>query len=232
MNGRMLFPLFSFDFLFDTEIGLFEFIKRFCANPEAFDLDILNQDRDILRKLLDERENQNPLSVISTKENMKDIDPLYQDFYNISSHSNIISEAIISGSPILQGLALLCASIKMNSIKPSVWVKNAYEQKKLSKSLSRNYIDQITVVEKPVLKITDVNRGKYNPIYVRNISDIIDLHDENDNINEPIANTKIYCMDTRYNRYLVEQTKMGKFLSTINSIEYVILKRKEENKNE
>ena len=74
MNGRMLFPLFSFDFLFDTEIGLFEFIKRFCANPEAFDLDILNQDRDILRKLLDERENQNPLSVISTKENMKDID--------------------------------------------------------------------------------------------------------------------------------------------------------------
>ena len=40
MNGRFLFPLFSFDFLFDTEIGLFEFIKRFCANPEAFDLDI------------------------------------------------------------------------------------------------------------------------------------------------------------------------------------------------
>ena len=81
LNGRVLNAVIDFDFIVNTELGLVRFIRDNFQDDRVFDLDVLNKsDREIL-SLLCSRDNPNPLSIISTQENMRDIDPLYNSFF-------------------------------------------------------------------------------------------------------------------------------------------------------
>ena len=80
LNGKTLVAVMDFNIIVNTELGLIRFIRENYQDPKAFDLSIVNKsDREIL-SLLYSRKNINPLSVISTKENMPDIDELYKSF--------------------------------------------------------------------------------------------------------------------------------------------------------
>ena len=73
LNGKILAPLIDFDFIVNTELGLIRFIREQYQDDRAFKLDILNKsDREIL-SLLYSRLNYNPLSIISTDNNSKNI---------------------------------------------------------------------------------------------------------------------------------------------------------------
>jgi len=81
LNGKVLNPLVDFDFIVNTELGLIRFIRENYQDDRAFKLDVLNKsDREIL-SLLSSRTNPNPISIISTEENMNDIDDLYNSFF-------------------------------------------------------------------------------------------------------------------------------------------------------
>ena len=93
LNGRVLSALIDFDLVVNTELGLIRFIRENFQDDRAFNLETLNKsDREIL-SLLYSRKNENPLSVISTEDNLGDIDKLYKSFFDsyekeIIEHSN------------------------------------------------------------------------------------------------------------------------------------------------
>ena len=81
LNGKKLNILIDFEFIVNTELGLIRFIKHFFRDERAFKINTLNKsDREIL-SLLYSRKNRNPLSIISTEENMENIDKLYDSFF-------------------------------------------------------------------------------------------------------------------------------------------------------
>ena len=80
LNGRVLSALIDFDLVVNTELGLIRFIRENFQDDRAFNLETLNKsDREIL-SLLYSRKNENPLSIISTEDNLGDIDKLYNFF--------------------------------------------------------------------------------------------------------------------------------------------------------
>ena len=94
-NGKTLHTLIDFDFIVNTELGLIRLIKEQYRDSRAFKLDILDKsDRSIL-SLLSSRTNSNPLSIISTEENMEDIDELYKSFID-TKYLDIIGHSVSS----------------------------------------------------------------------------------------------------------------------------------------
>ena len=94
-NGKTLHTLIDFDFIVNTELGLIRLIREQYRDSRAFKLDILDKsDRSIL-SLLSSRTNSNPLSIISTEENMKDIDELYKSFID-TKYLDIIGHSVSS----------------------------------------------------------------------------------------------------------------------------------------
>lgn len=93
LNGRTLNAVIDFDLIVNTELGLIRFIRENYQDAKAFNLETLNKsDKEIL-SLLFSRKNENPLSIISTEENLGDIDKLYDSFFenykqDIIDHSN------------------------------------------------------------------------------------------------------------------------------------------------
>lgn len=82
MTGKTLSVLIDFNFIINTDIGLIRFIRNNFEDERAFELNVLNKsDRELL-SLLCFRNNWNPLSIISTKSNMENIDSLYYSIMN------------------------------------------------------------------------------------------------------------------------------------------------------
>ena len=81
LGGRVISAMIDFDLVVNTELGLIRFIRNNFQDERAFKLEVLNKsDSDIL-SLLYSRENENPLSIISTEENLGSIDSLYNSFF-------------------------------------------------------------------------------------------------------------------------------------------------------
>lgn len=81
LNGRVITALIDFDLVVNTELGLIRLVREKFQDERAFNLEILNRsDKEIL-SLLFSRKNPNPLSIISTEENLPDIDKLYDSFF-------------------------------------------------------------------------------------------------------------------------------------------------------
>lgn len=81
LNGRVLTAIIDFDLVVNTELGLIRFIRENFQDERAFDLEILNKSDSEILSLLFSRKNDNPLSIISTKENLDNIDKLYESFF-------------------------------------------------------------------------------------------------------------------------------------------------------
>lgn len=73
--------LIDFNALVDTEIGLFELIRREYLDPDVFNVELLNSDIKKLLSLLITREEVNPLYLIANNNiDRKDLDDYYKEF--------------------------------------------------------------------------------------------------------------------------------------------------------
>ena len=94
IGGKVTNVVIDYDFIVNTEVGLIRFIRENFQDSRVFELNILNKsDREIL-SLLYSRKNYNPLSIISTEDNLKDIDGLYKSFFT-NYKTEIIKKAVV-----------------------------------------------------------------------------------------------------------------------------------------
>ena len=130
LNGRVLSALIDFDLIVNTELGLIRFIRENFQDERAFNLEILNKsDREIL-SLLFSRKNKNPLSIISTEENLGDIDKLYKSFFD--SYEKEIIDHSNSDSTIYKFVELVASSGTNFGVISFFAVRNDIEKEALN----------------------------------------------------------------------------------------------------
>ncbi len=183
LNGKTLNAIIDFDFIVNSELGLIRFIKSKYQDPRAFKLDILNKsDRDIL-SLLYSRNNYNPLSIISTEENMNDIDSLYNSFFE--NYKREIIDLSIAESSIVQFVRLTIQARSNYGINLSIAIKDDLEINEI-----RSHFNGFnSCIEK-----SEVNTIKArNPLYVKDYKFFID------NGIDEISDKNIYTSPRKYN---------------------------------
>lgn len=182
LGGRVLAPLIDFDFIIDTDFGLIKFIRENYQDDRAFNLEILNKsDREIL-SLLYTRSARNPLSIISTEENLKDIDDLYKSFFD-NFKEEILDLSIIF-SHIKQFITLIVQYGHSFGIAPIIAVTDKMEKEKINLCCPGVSIiyknDKNTILSK-------------DPFYIKDYTFFTNLFLENS-----IAGKKIYILPLKY----------------------------------
>lgn len=235
MNGRIIQPLFSFDSLFNEEIGLINFIQTFCADSDMWYAKIkedINSEFGIPH-ILNTRVEENPLSPFVKDEYKDDIDSLYEDFMNPDNKDGLYVKAILSHSPIIFSIAnIFIMSMGMGSINPTVMVRNKYELDKLNRSFKdkKNKFSVVICGSKNEMIKEFLTHDSF---ILHNISDILNMYDLSSNGDENflVGNT-IYVSDSGYNRILLEETDLGKTLSFFNNVNYYSTKKMVDVKDE
>lgn len=114
MEGNSNKVLFLFDVVFDLDIGLLNLIKKEFRNKDLMYIELLdNAPIDLIKKILIEREDPNPLSIIMDKDKvtMEDIDDLYAQFM-YERYSDIVKYSIPTDvAKLLNRLALADSKI-------------------------------------------------------------------------------------------------------------------------
>lgn len=183
LNGRTLNAIIDFDFIVNSELGLIRFIKSRYQDERAFKLDILNKsDRDIL-SLLYSRDNYNPLSVISTEENMHDIDALYASFFRHFKRE--IIDLSTAESSIVEFVRMVIAAKTNYGVSLSIAVKDDLEKKEIESHFNGFNV----FIEKSEV---DSIKAK-NPLYVKDYKFFLD-----NGISE-LSDKKIYTSPRKYN---------------------------------
>lgn len=136
LNGKILSVLIDFNFLIDIDIGLIRFIREEFQDSRAFKLDILNKsDREIL-SLLYSRINWNPLSIISTNENLSDIDELYKSF--IDTYKDEILHRSITYKDINEFIGLVFSNVNKFGINPIIYTRDDLEKREINRFFDIN----------------------------------------------------------------------------------------------
>ena len=183
LNGRTLNAVIDFDFIVNSELGLIRFIKTRYQDERAFKLDILNKsDRDIL-SLLYSRDNYNPLSIISTEENMPDIDSLYNSFFE--SFKREIINLSTAETSIIRFIKLIIQSKSNYGINLSIAVNDDLEKDEI-RSHFGGFNSFVEKSESRIIRAKD-------PLYVKDYKFFID------NGIDEISNKKIYTSPRKYN---------------------------------
>ena len=183
LSGRVLATLIDFNLLVDTDIGLIRFIRNNFQDDRAFKLDILNKsDRSIL-SLLYSRENWNPLSIISTEENIKDIDKLYKSFF--SNYKRDILKLSSTQKSLNNFVELMFHNSSNFGINPSIYIEDELEEYEIQRFFEINGF--INTKDKKTLKSRDVYYVKDYRFFTKN-------HIEN-----TIVQKKIYISPRKYN---------------------------------
>lgn len=190
LNGRVLNPVIDFDFIVNTDLGLIRFIRENFQDDRAFNLSILNKsDREIL-SLLYSRKYQNPLSVISSDDNIDDIDPLYKSFFD--NYKEDIIKRSTSEKSIIGFVSLMCSSGMNLGINCSICVRDEIESNQIISHFGRSMI--IDISDKASLLTKDV-------YYVRDFK----FFEEAD-INKNITHKKIYISPRQYVVDFIEES--------------------------
>lgn len=183
LNGRTLNAVIDFDFIVNSELGLIRFIKTRYQDERAFKLDILNKsDRDIL-SLLYSRDNYNPLSIISTEENIPDIDSLYNSFFE--SFKREIINLSTAETSIIRFIKLIIQSKSNYGINLSIAVNDDLEKDEI-RSHFGGFNSFVEKSESRIIRAKD-------PLYVKDYKFFID------NGIDEISNKKIYTSPRKYN---------------------------------
>jgi hypothetical protein len=176
--GRILSTLIDYNFIINTDLGLLKLIREQFQDPRAFILDTVNKSDIELLRLLCTRTNINPLSVISTEENMKDIDKLYLSFFD-TYRDEIVKKSIIDNST-KKFLGLMLNVEASTGIKTSIGANDEYEKEDgkkhfkvipvenynmdLATSFSIFYIRDYTFIEKYKLQNVKDKKFYINPL--------------------------------------------------------------------
>lgn len=156
LNGRNLNALIDFDFLVNTEFGLIKFIQSNFMDDRVFKLDMLSRsDREIL-SLLYSRTNYNPLSIISTEDNMKDIDKLYESF--MDTYKKDIISCSVSEKKIYEFVSVAVMTGSSSGTRVSIAVKDDYEINAIKRRLGKANISDLR---------DSIDIKNYDPLYVK-----------------------------------------------------------------
>lgn len=204
LNGKKLNILIDFDFVVNTELGLIRLIRNFFRDDRAFKLDILDKsDREIL-SLLYSRKNVNPLSIISTEDNISNIDNLYKSF--LDSYK----KEIIFFSTTEKSIYTFITSLIQNGTNNVYFcTKDEYEKKSLKSHFKKIYgftnirnREEILNMDPYYVKdytfFTDNNFNvKGKNIYITNRQYSIDYFSNNDNSLTRVNNIVLIGKDFR-----------------------------------
>ncbi len=166
INGKSINILIDFDLIINTDFGLIQFIKQNYMDERAFNLDTLNSPETTMMELLYSRKNWNPLSVISTDENMDNIDNLYKSFFD--TYKREILRLSVTQKSIDTFLRLMTPASSNLGIIPNVAVNDDIERKFIDyrydgfNFISKNDVD--TIASKDAFYIKDYMIFKNVPI--------------------------------------------------------------------
>lgn len=184
LNGRVLNVLIDFDLIVNTELGLIRYIRENYQDERAFRLDVLNKsDREIL-SLLYSRNHPNPLSIISTEDNMKDIDALYQSFFD--QYRQEIVNRSISDKNIYQFVSLVGTAGRGFGTNPYIAVRDDFEKKEIGNHFKNGRFLFVNKSDKTEMKTKDV-------YYVRDYRFFTD-----NGISDHIIRKKIYMLPKKF----------------------------------
>lgn len=189
LNGKVLNSVIDFDLLVNSELGLIRLIRKKYQNEDAFDLDTLNKsDREIL-SLLYSRTNPNPLSIISTEENMENIDLLYESF--LKSKKQDILELSTSEKRIFDFVSIVEATGMNLGVLASIAVNDDAEidflRRKFKMIQTQYKSDKASLLLKEVFYIND-------HLFFKGIEDKVDKK-------------KIYFLPKQYTLDYLENTE-------------------------
>lgn len=187
--GRVVSTLIDYNFIINTDLGLLTFIKEHFQDPRAFVLDTLNNKSKLeLLELLSRRTNVNPLSVISTEENMKDIDKLYLSFFD-NYKNEIVKKSIIDNST-RRFLSMVLRVEESAGVKVSLGANDEFEKEDLKKHFRTNAITE---------SYNSDIKSSFSVYYIRDYTFIEKYHLEN------VKDKKFYINPLEYNLlYLLE----------------------------
>ena len=188
LSGRVLAALIDFNLLVDTDIGLIRFIRNNFQDDRVFKLDILNKSDRYILSLLYSRENWNPLSIISTENNIKDIDKLYKSFFD--TYKQDILKLSLTQKSLNKFVELIFINSSSFGINPCIYAKDELEANEIRRFFGIDSI--INTNDKSILKNKDV-------YYVKDYRFFTINHIENS-----IVQKKIYMSPRKYNSIYIQ----------------------------
>lgn len=210
MTGKTLYPLISFDMIFNKDIGIIKYIKgRTCPIFNAQEIDELSDS--VILSLVHSRKDRNPLSAIS------DFGPfstnkILGEYYD--EYMRDYMEYIVNESPFTDfGYTVIAmCSGNFDGIHPCILVHNEYENKRIKAVKEFN---NATIIMADSLD--DVSSPyPLNPYYLNSSYELIDLQKNNKEYDYTKFDKKIfYIADYDYN-----STAIAEFLKNQSSIKY------------
>lgn len=190
LNGKVLSALIDFELIVDMDIGLIKFIRNNFQDNRAFKLDILNKSDRYILSLLYSRINWNPLSIISTEENLPDIDELYKSFFD-TYKQEILKESITYRS-INEFVEMIFEAGINFGVNPILYVKDEFEENEVNRFFGINKI--LDTTDKKSLTSKDI-------YYVKDY-----LFFTNNKIENSIVHKNIYISPRKYNIEYIQNT--------------------------
>lgn len=186
--GQIVTVIVDYNFIVNTDLGLMRFIRSQFQDPRAFNLDIVNKKDGELLTLLYSRIDKNPLSIISTEENMKDIDKLYLSFFD-NYKNEIVKKSIIDNST-RRFLSMVLRVEESAGVKVSLGANDEFEKEDLKKHFRTNAITE---------NYNSDIKSSFSVYYIRDYTFIEKYHLEN------VKDKKFYINPLEYNLlYLLE----------------------------
>lgn len=184
LNGRVITALIDFDLVVNTELGLIRLVREKFQDERAFKLEVLNRsDKEIL-SLLFSRKNPNPLSIISTEENLSDIDKLYDSFFQ--SYKKDIIQRSNSDSHIFKFAKYVVSSSANLGVNAFFAVSDDQERQSL--------IDHFGSMTKTIMKEDKNSLLGRDVYYIRDYRFFTDH-----NLQDKISRKKIYMSPRQFN---------------------------------
>lgn len=183
LNGKVLNPLIDFNFILDTEIGLIRLIREQFQDDRAFKLDILNKSDRAILSLLYSRKDPNPLSVISTEDNIEHIDALYKSFMD-NCKEEIIQRSVAENQ-IMSFVTMAINSEANFGLNITLVCADELEKKELSSHFNKPKI--ITYEDRDIILTKDIYYVKDFKFFTQN------------KLEKKIRRRKIYMKPYQYN---------------------------------
>lgn len=194
-------PLFAFNTIYDTDVGLIELVRREYRDPDVFNLDLLDSytDRRKLIKDLYKRTEQNPLTMFMNNPDEEVASDYYQQFMT-QKYDDILKLCVHTG--LYNMISMIPA---MEEINATIYYTNDIERHYLEKDFKGN-LRGISIKE-----LHELNGlfDSFNAYFVRSVFD-----SEFDFIMHFARSVSIYILDYGYNF-----DSEGKLLNSKNILE-------------
>lgn len=206
ITGHKLTSVIDFDFIFNTDMGIYKYIRDRYRIPNIFNLDFLDsKDIDILTKSI-LREERNPLSLIATEDSIESIDSLYETIR--MKYSKQILPLSFFKKDIIDFTILLSSSKKTN-LGISILVNDEYEADFLLEKVKGFDKDQIIYKQscpQEVLRTFDVFYTK--DLYFFQDFGMLDIEAKSIYTESFSYNTKILKERPEHFEYLLDTNKV------------------------